>query len=525
MRKIIFVVLLGLLLPTLALAQERLTSEQIEAIAERVVLIFALDRRGDPISSGTGTIISAQGTIITNRHVVSEGEDFAILMIDDIREAPEVRYFASVIGVAPEEELDLAVMQIDRDERGDEIDPNDLDLPFLELMAEPTVTLGDSITIFGFPGIADGRLVVTQGSITTIENGDVGRERVELLYLTDAEISPGNSGGLAVNSAGQFIGIPTFVSSEERTGGRLGGILTSQAALLVIRDDTNLVSLEDWRDGLTDRPDNNDGGGNRDLVGGIEIDCGRDGRFNNGVEFRFPELPGGIDYTATVIGVDDFDPILAIFPSGQADEAECADDSREARGYEISLPTSGDVTGSETSARLEFTSGRRGGDMSLVVGGYEDMEGDFVLVIEGLELPGSADYGTQVEVSLTPGMVGRGTALTSYMFHVTRRLDPLLFLHDGAGEVVELDNNEAVQCDDAGNRRNCWGDSEDLRDSFVTRINGRAQDGSDVDAMLSLPVDGLEEVVSGREQIYLYLALSSADDEGEYIAAFHTGTR
>ncbi|MBL8131078.1 MAG: hypothetical protein JNL42_04410, partial [Anaerolineae bacterium] len=75
----------------------------------------------------------------------------------------------------------------------------------------------------------DGYMVLTGGAITTIQNGNLNGERIPLWYQTDAQISPGNSGGLAVNSEGRMVGIPTAVRSEERTLGRLGGILTATA--------------------------------------------------------------------------------------------------------------------------------------------------------------------------------------------------------------------------------------------------------------------------------------------------------
>jgi serine protease Do len=100
------------------------------------------------------------------------------------------------------------------------------------------VTLGENISIFGFPSIGDGFMVLTNGSITTIQNEDLGGQRLPLRYQTDAEISPGNSGGLAVNLNGEFIGIPTFVRSEERTGGRLGGIVTLPAIRVALELET-----------------------------------------------------------------------------------------------------------------------------------------------------------------------------------------------------------------------------------------------------------------------------------------------
>ncbi|MEM6529906.1 MAG: hypothetical protein AAF653_16520 [Chloroflexota bacterium] len=72
-------------------------------------------------------------------------------------------------------------------------------------------------------------MVVTTGEVVTIQNGSIGGNRLPVWYWTDAEISGGNSGGLAVNEDGEWVGLPTWVVSEERTAGRLGGLLPLMA--------------------------------------------------------------------------------------------------------------------------------------------------------------------------------------------------------------------------------------------------------------------------------------------------------
>ena len=79
--------------------------------------------------------------------------------------------------------------------------------------------------MLGFPGIGDDHLALTEGTITTVSNRTLNGKRTPGLYQTDAQTAPGNSGGLAVNKLGEMVGIPTEVKSEERTGGRLTGIL------------------------------------------------------------------------------------------------------------------------------------------------------------------------------------------------------------------------------------------------------------------------------------------------------------
>ena len=139
---------------------------------------------------------------------------------------PVPRYLARVVGFSMD--VDFAVLQIDRDARGQPIAADRIDLPFLSSVAEDAQR-GHEIFVFGYPGIGDGYLAFTEGTVTTIRNGTMNDGRVPVWYQTDAQIAPGNSGGLAVNARGEMVGIPTTVRTEGRTGGRLGGILAVNA--------------------------------------------------------------------------------------------------------------------------------------------------------------------------------------------------------------------------------------------------------------------------------------------------------
>jgi serine protease Do len=185
-------------------------------------MIVALDGSGEPLSTGSGTIVDPAGYIFTNYHVIEGGSDFAILLVEDVAEQPVLTYFAQPVTFS--ESFDFAVLQIDRDRSGNALNAEALNLPFIQLSPQP-VDLGEPIHVFGFPGVGDNFLVFTNGTITTIQNGDVGGQRIPVWNQTDAEISPGNSGGLAVNNQGFMVGIPTAVQSEERTGGRLAYLI------------------------------------------------------------------------------------------------------------------------------------------------------------------------------------------------------------------------------------------------------------------------------------------------------------
>jgi serine protease Do len=211
-------------------AQSSLSRDEINRISRAVVRIVALEG-GEPVSSGSGTIVESTGRIFTNRHVVEDGDDYEIQILDDLNDRPVPMYRARLAGYSMD--VDFAILQVDRDAEGRSVDSLGLALPFLDI-AEPDVQRGDRVFVFGYPGIGEGYLAFTDGAVTTIRNGTMADRRMAVWYQTDAEISPGNSGGLAVNAASEIVGIPTAVRTEGTTGGRLGGILSIEAVRAAI---------------------------------------------------------------------------------------------------------------------------------------------------------------------------------------------------------------------------------------------------------------------------------------------------
>ncbi len=208
---------------------------EIADIARSVVLIASI--RGRHIeATGTGTITTPDGLIVTNAHVVEDSDEVAIGLLGDINDPPEYLYLGEV--VSRDEGIDVALIAIRYDLDGHALDAAALDLPYIPASLGATeVYRGDVIYIFGYPAIGDDYLVVTSGSIVSVENGSVNGERIPVWYRTDAEIAPGNSGGLVVNGNGQFVGIPTFIQTEEETGGRLAGIRPAEVALLAVLEE------------------------------------------------------------------------------------------------------------------------------------------------------------------------------------------------------------------------------------------------------------------------------------------------
>ena len=205
-------------------AQTRLTGDDIERIARSVVRIDAL-RNGEIVGTGSGTIIWPTGRIVTNRHVIENSDDWEIAILRDIDERPVPRYRASLRGYSLE--VDIAVLEIDRWADGKPLVSDNLDLP-TAVWAEWHLQRGDYVGLLGYPGIGGGVLTFTEGGIATVHRGSVGGETASVAYQTDAEIAPGNSGGLAVNSSGEMVGIPSAAATEA-TGGRLAVIITLEA--------------------------------------------------------------------------------------------------------------------------------------------------------------------------------------------------------------------------------------------------------------------------------------------------------
>ena len=221
MRRVFGIFLLMLLFSMRVSAQGGgLAQNDIQRIASSVVQIAIITKDGVQ-TTGSGTIVTSTGMIFTNQHVIEGAQEIAILFLDSLEEPPVFKYLANIVASFPDE--DFAILQIDRDSTGAFLEMRSLDLPFLN-PTYPDITLGERVYVFGYPAIGDGYLVLVDGMITTIQNGVVNGERMPVWYQTDAEISPGNSGGVVVNGNGELVGIPTLVQTETETGARLGRI-------------------------------------------------------------------------------------------------------------------------------------------------------------------------------------------------------------------------------------------------------------------------------------------------------------
>lgn len=185
-----------------------------EDLARAVVQIHALDPRGDTVWTGSGTFISPDGLILTNAHVVDdrngEYDQLAVAIAPKSDEPAQIVYLADIAAV--DYVLDLAVVRITSDLNGNKVDER---FPFVDIGDSDQVEIGDEIRILGFPGIGGDTITFTKGAVSgfTADRSVGGRAWIK----TDATIAGGNSGGLAVNAAGQLIGVPTIVGSGADT--------------------------------------------------------------------------------------------------------------------------------------------------------------------------------------------------------------------------------------------------------------------------------------------------------------------
>jgi hypothetical protein len=186
-------------------------AETDDILSETVKIIsFNLTNNNHVIEKtlGSATIISEDGLLLTNNHVVTDENDepyeaFAICVVTDAKERPECTFTASII--AKDKKLDAALMRIDSDDIFGNPTPK---LPFLKYEGAELPPEEEDISLIGFPGVGGETITITEGQISGYDEKE-GIKQIK----TDAVISPGNSGGTAKNKNGDFIGIPTYLRS------------------------------------------------------------------------------------------------------------------------------------------------------------------------------------------------------------------------------------------------------------------------------------------------------------------------
>ena len=150
-------------------------------------------------SLGSGVIVSEQGLILTNEHVVASADEIEVALADGRKLS------AKVVGSDPD--TDLAVLKVDAEK-----------LPAITFAADDKLNVGDVVLAIGNPfGVGQ---TVTQGIVSALGRNHLGINTYENFIQTDASINPGNSGGALIDANGNLIGINSAIYS--RNGGSMG---------------------------------------------------------------------------------------------------------------------------------------------------------------------------------------------------------------------------------------------------------------------------------------------------------------
>lgn len=212
-----------------------------EVLTSSVVNILCEDPNGD-ISGGSGTIISTEGAVLTNSHVIPQDDEYIltqdagclVILPNPTTGEPDEIYWANPIVISGlSDDYDLAFLEIYDvfvDEDGEAY--GDYPKVFPSIFAEQnkhdeicqfrTPKLGDPIRIFGYPQTSGGfYLTITDGVVSSFSSdGSI---------LTSAKIDSGNSGGLAVDQKGCMVGVPVAVT--EGVYQNLGVIISTDLIL------------------------------------------------------------------------------------------------------------------------------------------------------------------------------------------------------------------------------------------------------------------------------------------------------
>jgi Do/DeqQ family serine protease len=184
---------------------------------------FFGSRRGVESSLGSGVVVTSDGYILTNNHVVT-GEDRRVTIeqldvtvaLSDKREVP-----AQVVGTDPA--TDLALLKI-----------NARDLPTMPWGDSSKLKVAEWVLAIGNPYQLS--QTVTLGIVSAVGRNNLGVSTYEDFIQTDAAINPGNSGGALVNSRGELVGINTVIFSQSGGYQGIGFAVSSNLARRVVND-------------------------------------------------------------------------------------------------------------------------------------------------------------------------------------------------------------------------------------------------------------------------------------------------
>ena len=167
-------------------------------------------------SLGSGVIVTANGMIVSNRHVIQGADEIQVILAD------RREFFAQVLLTDPK--TDLAVLKI---KTGDGA------FPFIDIQDSDDLQVGDLVLAIGNPfGVGQ---TVTSGIVSALARTKIGDSDLNSYIQTDAAINPGNSGGALVSMNGRLVGVNTAIYSKSGGSHGIGFAIPSNMVRAVIR--------------------------------------------------------------------------------------------------------------------------------------------------------------------------------------------------------------------------------------------------------------------------------------------------
>ncbi|MGB3404601.1 MAG: trypsin-like peptidase domain-containing protein [Microcoleaceae cyanobacterium] len=299
---------------TIKLAQDRTEETNVEVYEKASPAVVSIDTEK---TNGSGTIITPDGLVLTNAHVVAGETTVDVILADGETLVADVIAFG-------EAGLDLAVLQI-RDASN---------LPTVPIAASASVKVGQRAFAIGNPfGQFQGTLTV--GIVSRIDQD-------RNLIQTDAAINPGNSGGPLLNSQGELIGVNTAIFTRGRGGGNIG----IGFAILVDQIPPFLQAVREGR-ALTEAPTAQPALFSQQDAEPIELDG--------------PEILGNLDNKDNILPVDNSFYDIYAFEGTAGQQVTIEMTSDEIDSYLILLDADGselaqdDDSGGEKNAKISIT--------------------------------------------------------------------------------------------------------------------------------------------------------------------------
>ena len=217
-------VLLGLIISVPTAADDFNPRKIYSETSKAVVLITGFEPGQQEMSKGTGSIISSDGFVLTNAHVIidqSKGRPFNNLRIflkpdrvsGDLRKDTSLKYRAELVRFS--ENLDLALLRIKSPSIGNLS-------PTLGFSDSDLVSIGDPVIAIGHPE-QGGLWTLTTGTISSHIN-NYGNMPGKNVFQTEASLNRGNSGGPLINSRGHIVGVNSMISRKAKDGLAITGI-------------------------------------------------------------------------------------------------------------------------------------------------------------------------------------------------------------------------------------------------------------------------------------------------------------